>query len=151
MNEQKYPALPCPGPLRPGHSRALEFTTRLPSLHYLQMLTEKLAKAYFWRGPGAEDLGHAAFVKFIRSIATSRRVAEGIGYTSMISFREWIAEVSDLAYELERLAPALAANGPNPEYPWPRAMPEHTPAEHDFVFWRHFRSRNGFGCSGCST
>jgi hypothetical protein len=113
-------------------------------LHYLQMLTEKLAKAFFWRGPGAEALGHAAFVRFVRAIASNRRVAEGLGFTSMLSFREWIADVSDLAYELERLAPALAADGPNPEYPWPRAYPEHTPAEHDFVFWRHFRSRSGF-------
>jgi hypothetical protein len=113
-------------------------------LHYLQMLTEKLGKAFFWRGPGAENLGHAAFVRFLRAIAANQRVAEGVGFTSVRSFGEWIEDVLPLAFELERLAPALAADGPNPEYPWPRALPEHTPAEHDFVFWRHFRSRSGF-------
>lgn len=32
-------------------------------LHYFQMCTEKLAKAYFWKNPGAGNLGHAAFVE----------------------------------------------------------------------------------------
>lgn len=108
------------------------------------MATEKLAKAYFWRGPGAESLGHAAFVRFLRAIATNRRIAEGIGFTDMTGFREWIKDVSDLAYELERLAPALAANGPNPEYPWPRGLPRYAPVEHHFAFWGNFRSRSGF-------
>jgi hypothetical protein len=101
-------------------------------LHYLQMCTEKLAKAYFWRGPGGQAIGHAAFVKFIRSIATRRRIAERLGFTNPTSFAEWIKDVSDLAYELERLAPALAGDGPNPEYSWPRSEPRHSPVTHDF-------------------
>jgi len=44
-------------------------------LHYFQMCTEKLAKAYFWKSPGAGKLGHAAFVKFVRAIATKQKVA----------------------------------------------------------------------------
>ena len=43
-----------------------------------------------------------------------------------------------LIYELERLAPALANDGPNPEYPWPHIAPEQTPATFDFPIWRQF-------------
>src|SRR5271167_1318154 len=77
-------------------------------LHYLQMVTEKLGKAFFWRGPGAQNLGHAAFSRFVRAIAANRRVAELIGFPDIASFREWCNDISNLAYTLERLVPALA-------------------------------------------
>jgi hypothetical protein len=112
-------------------------------LHYLQMVTEKLGKAFFWKGPGAENLGHAAFSRFVRAIATNRRVAELIGFPDIISFREWCSDVSILAYALERLAPAIANDGPNPEYPWPRAAPRHAPVEHQFDTWEELNTRNG--------
>ncbi len=35
------------------------------SLHYLQMVTEKIAKAYLWR-KGAPPKSHAGFVQFLR-------------------------------------------------------------------------------------
>ena len=100
--------------------------------HYLQMCTEKLGKAYFWRGPGAENLGHAVFVRFVRAISTDKKISQALGYGSVAAFREWIDFVSDLAYQLECLAPALAGDGPNPEYPWPRTSPEHAPVEEEF-------------------
>jgi hypothetical protein len=40
-----------------------------------------------------------------------------------------------LAYQLEHLAPTLAQDGPNPEYPWPHTAPQHAPATFDFVIW----------------
>jgi len=112
-------------------------------LHYFQMCTEKLAKGYFWKSPGAGNLGHVAFVKFVRAMATRQKVAEKLGFQNTVSFGEWIKDISDLAYELERLAPALAGDGPNPEYPWPRHNPRHAPLEHDFQAWRHMQSANG--------
>ncbi|MEX0715168.1 MAG: hypothetical protein WD066_01205 [Planctomycetaceae bacterium] len=112
-------------------------------LHYSQMCTEKLAKAFFWRSPGAGNLGHAAFVKFIRAIATNQNVAKKLGWNDARSFREWIKDVSDLAYELQALAPSLANDGPNPEYPWPRNGPQHAPVEHDFAAWRRIQTANG--------
>lgn len=42
-------------------------------------------------------------------------------------------EVLPLAYLVEQSAPDLAGDGPNPEYPWPRAMPETAPADYDFA------------------
>ena len=118
---------------------------RCHRLHYLQMCTEKLAKAYFWRRPDAGALGHAAFTRLIRAIAGNRRVAEHLGFIKTTHFREWINEISDLAYEIERLAPALAGDGPNPEYPWPREFPQHAPVEreHAFRVWEHLRTPNG--------
>lgn len=107
------------------------------------MCTEKLAKAYFWKGTAAGKLGHAAFVKFVRSIGTNRKVAEKIGFENQTSFREWIKDISALAYELERLAPQLANDGPNPEYPWPRQKPVYTPIEYDFEAWKHFQTPHG--------
>ena len=112
-------------------------------LHYLQMVTEKLGKAFFWRGPGAENLGHAAFSRFVRAIATNRRVADLIGFPDITSFGEWCNDVSNLAYALERLAPALANDGPNPEYPWPRGEPRYAPVEHEFEMWEELNTRNG--------
>ena len=112
-------------------------------LHYLQMCTEKLAKAYFWKSRGAENFGHAAFTKFLRTIATNRRIAKHLGFDKTSHFQEWINEISDLVYEVERLAPDLARGGPNPEYPWPREFPCHAPVEHSFSVWGRLVAQNG--------
>jgi hypothetical protein len=74
-------------------------------LHYFQMCTEKLAKAFFWKNSGAGNLGHAAFVKFVRAMKTKSKVARKLGFDNTITFGEWIKDISNLAYELERLAP----------------------------------------------
>ena len=36
------------------------------SLHHLQMVTEKIAKAYFWRSGSPPPKSHAGFVQFLR-------------------------------------------------------------------------------------
>jgi hypothetical protein len=36
------------------------------TLHYLQMTTEKLAKAYFWRTGSPPQKSHIGFVKFLQ-------------------------------------------------------------------------------------
>jgi hypothetical protein len=48
-----------------------------------------------------------------------------------------------LAYRIERLAPALALDNENPEYPWPRAAPEIAPAEHAFEIWEELQKGAG--------
>lgn len=35
-------------------------------LHYLQMATEKIAKAYYWRSNSPPPLSHGGFVQFLR-------------------------------------------------------------------------------------
>lgn len=110
-------------------------------LHYLQMVTEKLGKAYLWRTGQSPPKIHAAFVRFLkaldsRSSADVSRIAALLGFSRTGDFENWIRMIAPLAYDLERLAPALAGdNGPNPEYPWPRLAPVYAPSAHEFDVW----------------
>lgn len=118
------------------------------SLHYLQMVTEKLAKAYFWRSGSPPPRKHAGFVQFLRFLGQIRqndrgRIANLFTFTRFSDFQNWIRAVQSIAYDLERLAPALANNGPNPEYPWPHDRPEFAPANHNFAIWTSLTSSRG--------
>lgn len=110
-------------------------------LHYLQMACEKLGKAYLWRSGDPPPASHAGFVQFMRFIGAVRaseraRVAEIFEFKRFEDFQNWIRAILPDAYALERLAPALAQDGPNPEYPWPKNEPAHAPATHEFSLWR---------------
>jgi hypothetical protein len=118
------------------------------SLHYLQMVTEKIAKAYFWRSGSPPPKNHAGFVQFLRFLGQTRqseqtRIAELFAFKRYGDFQSWLRTVLPLAYDLERLAPALANNGPNPEYPWPHDQPEFAPAACDFPLWESLTSSRG--------
>jgi hypothetical protein len=52
-----------------------------------------------------------------------------------LSWEHLIRKSIPLAERIERLAPALNPDGPNPEYPWPRADPAFAPAEYQFDLW----------------
>ena len=111
-------------------------------LHYLQMVTEKLGKAYFWRsGKPLQKLSHAIFVKFLQALDDRRgadvaRIAKSLGFNRPDDLQNWIPTIAPLAHELERLAPDLAGlNGPNPEYPWPWTKPQHAPISFEFPIW----------------
>ena len=118
------------------------------SLHYLQMVTEKLAKAYFWRSSSAAPRSHAGFVQFLRFLGHIRpndrdRIADLFSFNRFSDFQNWIRAVLPIAYDLERLAPALANDGPNPEYPWPHAEPQTAPVNHTFAVWTSLKSGQG--------
>ncbi len=118
------------------------------SLHYLQMVTEKLAKAYFWRSGSPPPKNHAGFGQFLRFLCQIRqndrtRIAELFTFTRFNDFQKWVYAVLPTAYDLEHLAPTLANNGPNPEYPWPHQRPEFAPAHHDFAIWAPLTSSRG--------
>ena len=109
-------------------------------LHYLQMVVEKLGKARFWRSGKPPDKNHAFFVEFLRSLGgvpQSRReqLAGVFAFARFEDLQSWIRAILPLAYDLERLAPTLREDGPNPEYPWPHAAPEHVPATFEFDLW----------------
>ena len=110
-------------------------------LHYLQMVTEKLSKAYFWRSGTPPKKSHAGFGLFMRlllQVSKSKRmkIAGIFGFGRFEDFQNWTRTTLTLAYDLERLAPALANDGPNPEYPWPQNAPQTIPATFDFDVWR---------------
>ena len=118
------------------------------SLHYLQMVTEKLAKAYFWRSGTPPPRSHAGLVQFLRFLGHTRqtdhdRTANLFSFNKFTDFQNWIRSVLPIAYDLEHLAPALANDGPNPEYPWPHADPQRAPVEHSFAVWASLTSGQG--------
>jgi hypothetical protein len=117
-------------------------------LHYLQMITEKLGKAYFWRSGNAPPKSHAGFVQFMRVLGQARQserqqVADAFAFKRFADFQKWIRAVLPLVYALERLAPALSHDGPNPEYPWPQAEPQHAPVEFQFDVWNQLNTGRG--------
>jgi hypothetical protein len=109
-------------------------------LHYLQIVTEKLSKAYFWRSGTPPPKNHAGSVQFMRSLggvqqSTRTHLASTLDFKSFPSLQLWIRNVLPIVYRLERLAPALAQDGPNPEYPWPLVAPADNPVRHRFGLW----------------
>ncbi len=119
------------------------------SLHYLQMATEKLAKAYFWRSGTAPRRSHVGFVPFLRALANpfrqkdGDRIAKLFLFNRSTDFQNWFSAVAPIAYDLERVTPDLANDGPNPEYPWPHAEPQHAPVEYEFPVWTSLTSSRG--------
>ena len=118
------------------------------SLHHLQMATEKLAKAYFWRSGSPPPKSHAGFVQFLRFLGHVRqqdreRLAGLFSFKRFTDFQHWIRTNLPTAYELERLTPDLANDGPNPEYPWPHASPISAPVDHRFPIWQSLTAPQG--------
>lgn len=116
-------------------------------LHYLQMVTEKVAKAYLWQSGSPPPRSHAGFHEFMRYLAWKKRDSERIArvfyFKRFADFRNWIRTTLPVAYALERIVPALAQDGPNPEYPWPHNQPASAPIDHDFAAWGELLSTRG--------
>lgn len=90
-------------------------------LHYLQMATEKLAKAMMTRRGSNTPAkkSHAMFVRMLQLIRNSRDVRQQLGYYKADFFVSYIDSLMDLASKIERLSPDQAGfTRPNPEYPW---------------------------------
>lgn len=116
---------------------------RCHALHYLQMATELLGKAHAWKH-GPNTTKHRAFVGFLKSLATNRKAQKHLGFQGLNAKWEHLTRNSlPLAECIEGLAPALAQDSPNPEYPWPRSAPEITPAEHTFREWQELDTPAG--------
>jgi hypothetical protein len=90
-------------------------------LHYLQMVCEKLAKAYQIRADEKEppEFSHKVFVRFLQTLIGRKDMRTRLGYESVVQFRAYIKSLLDVALEVEGLAPSAAGlSRPNPEYPW---------------------------------
>jgi len=113
------------------------------AIHYLQMATEMLGKAYFWKD-GPRPNTHRAIVAFLRSLFANRRAQSRLGFEGRnANWQRFVVAAAALAEEIENLAPALTPDGPNPEYPWPMQQPTTAPAEHDFAIWRTLNTASG--------
>lgn len=74
-----------------GHGPAVCHT-----LHYLQMTTEKVAKAYFWREGHSPQKSHIGFVKFLKfhgQIHDKKqrdKIASLFGLSRFVDFQTWL-------------------------------------------------------------
>ena len=113
------------------------------ALHYLQMATEKLGKAYAY-GQSDSQYTHKALVRFLRTLGHNRQAQRQLGFERRTQqWKNALKKSTEIAFEVEILAPKLAQNGPNPEYPWPPHDPRFAPAEHAFALWDELRSEGG--------
>src|SRR4051794_872509 len=77
------------------------------ALHYLQMATEMLGKAYLWKH-GRPANSHRAFVSFLRGLSTNGEARERLGYEGYNAHWEHtIRKGVSLAEQIEDLAPVL--------------------------------------------
>ncbi len=113
------------------------------ALHYLQMATELLGKANAWR-QGPVEKSHKAFVGFLRNLSTNPRAKKHLGYEGQnANWTHTLRKIIPIAERLQQMAPALAGDGPNPEYPWPADAPATAPAEFDFPIWKELATPLG--------
>jgi len=116
-------------------------------LHYLQMVCEKLAKAYRLRdtrSPVDELVSkHTGFAKFIGPFFMVVLKDEYRGKDAQL--RGLIMRARALAREIEKLAPAIdrAAAPENAEYPWQRDERVIAPCQHDFPSLELLRQPGG--------
>jgi hypothetical protein len=101
-------------------------------LHYLQMCTEKLAKAYFPAALPRDN--HAAFRTFLRDLPSNPGAAIPLGFQDLAGLTRWEGTARMLVGAIEDLAPSIADRKglPNPEYPWPRGAETYAPADYPF-------------------
>jgi len=118
-------------------------------LHYLQMATEKLAKAFLWKSGTPPPKSHTGFVQFLRMLGSARsserdRLAGIFSFRNYNALQNWIYNsISPIAYDLERITPDLANDGPNTEYPWPHQNPTDTPIDYEFDLWSTLENSKG--------
>jgi hypothetical protein len=115
--------------------RAYDLLTAADSchrMHYLQMATEKLSKAYFWRVGQPLKKRHDYFMKFMRAVGSNGNVGKAVGIKTSNHWEAYIDGVLPVAQVIEGMAPTEADDGPNAEYPWPHEAPVSAPANYHF-------------------
>lgn len=89
-------------------------------LHYLQMATEKLAKA-FMSAPagGPPPRVHTVIVGFLRMTKNRPEIRRQLGFGfDQQAYGLYINGLIEVAEQIERLAPVGNEERANPEYPW---------------------------------
>jgi hypothetical protein len=89
-------------------------------LHYLQMATEKLAKAFLSPHAGSPPPRvHTALARFLRMSKGRPEIRRQLGYEGNYqAYCSYIDSLVGVAERIERLAPVGDQERPNPEYPW---------------------------------
>jgi len=130
-------------------------------LHYLQMATEKLAKAFFARsGARSVDRSHAAFSFLAAELARRHDVLRAIGYRDPAKTAVFLNRATPLFGRLETLCPSEANRqardrglewdqGENAEYPWRPTSAQDwvAPANRSFATFSAIFGKGGDGAS----
>lgn len=108
------------------------------AMHYLQMATEKLSRAAGMRirEPWSETNSHAALVKALQLLKAQPRAVEVFANGSYDTMRATVNQALPAAYAIQSLAPQIAGDSANPEYPWEnKADPGHwiPPCDYSFI------------------
>lgn len=116
------------------------------ALHYLQMTTEKLAKAMLLaRGTDISEVrySHKGFLRFLQLAARHPALPRQFNMP-VRQFLEYVRSTLPLAGAIEHLAPALAQDGPNSEYPWQETTGTiRIPASYQFSASAQLKQPNG--------
>jgi hypothetical protein len=107
-------------------------------LHYLQMLTEKLAKGFQTRPGGPRHpTTHEAFRKFIVVAKGRPELMQVCGFKGHEQYSAYIDSLKSVAKDIEDLAPVGGQDRPNPEYLWEQMIGGKpfiiSPVEHSFT------------------
>lgn len=111
--------------------------SRAHVLHYLQMATEKLAKAYRFRDTGAKEeelrSSHVGFERFLRLFLGSAEVVRRYAGRNAQYLRVR-KECCHIARAIEQLTPSVDAetNPANTEHPWADGERVVAPVDHAF-------------------
>ena len=82
-------------------------------LHFLQMSTEKIAKAAFWSRNTAPAMSHVGFVSFLKKLGSTpskkrSQLASLFEFPNFNSFQAWLPTACQLGRQIETIAPAVA-------------------------------------------
>lgn len=128
--------------------RETDGVARCHPWHYLQMASEKIAKAYRLLIPNADEeelrSRHVGFERFIASVIESPAFAQRFRVrASQLQFIR--RRLRAIAREIEGLAPAVdrGANPENVEYPWAVGDRVIAPCEYDFARMTVLREPHG--------
>jgi hypothetical protein len=115
-------------------------------LHYLQMATEKLAKAAMLalEVEGLDRFSHVAFSQLSHQLKRPD-MARKLGHQNFRAYRHFLIKATPFFRQIEELNPAVGTShegggskeGPNVEYPWPGRDLQgkrtwHIPSRHQF-------------------
>ncbi|MDB2687558.1 hypothetical protein N9Y42_10140 [Mariniblastus sp.] len=117
------------------------------SLHYLQMATEKIAKASFWANNQPPAMRHVGFAQFLRRLGNTpsnqrKRIATLFGFGKFAQLQTWLRTAIPLARRIEQVSPSIQ-NGPSSEYPWPHDAPTDCPVKYHFAVWDELKQSHG--------
>ncbi|MBN1554869.1 MAG: hypothetical protein JXA11_08990 [Phycisphaerae bacterium] len=104
-------------------------------LHFLQMASEKLAKAWLCPKNGVDrpPSTHNMLIRFLEQAKSIRKIRSACNMRQKgTQYKAYIDGLRPLAQKIESLAPAGSIDKPNPEYPWCSATSVICPVDYSF-------------------